>query len=38
MSLYNMLFGVNPATPILMASLGLDNQAPENWEEKFQEI
>jgi hypothetical protein len=38
MSLYNTLFGVNPATPILMASLGLDNQAPENWEEKYQEI
>lgn len=38
MSLYNMLFGQNPATPILMAALNLDNQAPENWEEKFEKI
>jgi hypothetical protein len=38
MSLYNALFGVNPASPILMAALGLDSKAPENWEEKYQEI
>ena len=38
MSLYNALFGVNPATPILNAALGLDNRAPENWKEKFDEI
>jgi hypothetical protein len=38
MSLYNMLFGQNPASPILIASLNLDNQAPEGWEEKYQEI
>lgn len=35
MSLYNMLFGVNPATPILMAALNLDNEAPENWSERL---
>ena len=38
MSLYNMLFGQNPATPILMAALNLDNNAPENWEERFNEL
>lgn len=38
MSLYNMLFGQNPATPILMAALNLDNKAPENWEERFNEL
>lgn len=38
MSLYNMLFGQNPASPILMAALNLDNQAPENWEERFNEL
>lgn len=38
MSLYNILFGRNPATPILMAALNLDNQSPENWEERFDEI
>lgn len=38
MSLYNALFGVNPATPILMAALNLDNEAPQNWSEKFEAI
>lgn len=38
MSLYNSLFGMNPATPILMAALGLDNQSPENWSERFESI
>lgn len=38
MSLYNSLFGVNPATPILLAALNLDNQAPENWSERFDAI
>ena len=33
-----MLFGQNPAAPILMAALNLDNQAPENWEERFNEL
>jgi len=38
MSLYNMLFGQNPAAPILMAALNLDNQAPDNWDERFNEL
>lgn len=38
MSLYNMLFGVNPATPILNAALNLDNDAPKNWKSRFEEI
>lgn len=38
MSLYNMLFGQNPATPILTAALDLDNNAPENWTARFDEI
>jgi len=38
MSLYNMLFGQNPASPILMAALNLDNEAPTNWSERFNEI
>lgn len=33
-----MLFGQNPASPILMAALNLDNQAPENWNERFEKI
>jgi len=35
MSLYNMLFGQNPATPILIAALGLDSNQPLDWENKF---
>jgi hypothetical protein len=38
MSLYNMLFGQNPATPILVAALNLDNGSPDNWEKRFEEI
>jgi hypothetical protein len=38
MSLYNMLFGQNPASPILMAALNLDNEAPANWDQRFDEI
>lgn len=38
MSLYNMLFGQNPASPILMAALNLDNEAPKNWDERFNEL
>jgi hypothetical protein len=38
MSLYNALFGVNPATPILLSALGLDGDAPENWSERFEAI
>jgi hypothetical protein len=38
MSLYNMLFGQNPATPILMAALNLDNEAPVNWDQRFNEL
>lgn len=38
MSLYNALFGTNPAAYILMAALNLDNQAPENWDEQFESI
>ena len=38
MSLYNMLFGQNPATPILKAALNLDNTAPEKFDEKFAAI
>jgi hypothetical protein len=37
MSLYNMLFGQNPAAPILKAALNLDNEAPENFNERFNE-
>jgi hypothetical protein len=35
MSLYNMLFGQNPATPILIAALELDSNQPLDWENKF---
>jgi len=35
MSLYNALFGVNPATPLLMGSLWLDSGIPKEWEEKL---
>lgn len=38
MSLYNSLFGVNPATPILTAALGLDGTPPENWNERFEKL
>lgn len=38
MSLYNMLFGQNPAAPILKAALNLDGQSPENFDERFREL
>ena len=36
MSLYNMLFGKNPATPILTAALGLDGKEPEGFFKKLE--
>lgn len=33
-----MICGTNPAAPILIAALNLDNAAPENWESRFDEI
>ena len=38
MSLYNMLFGVNPAAGFLIASLGLDGEAPKGFDEKLESI
>lgn len=38
MSFYNMLFGQNPAAPILMAALNLDGKSPENWNERFEKL
>ncbi len=38
MSLYNTLFGVNPATPLLIGALELDKNVPENWEERYEKI
>ncbi len=38
MSMYNMLFGQNPASGLLLQALGLDNQAPEGWNEKFEKL
>ena len=33
MSMYNMLFGMNPASGLLIQALGLDGEAPQNWSE-----
>lgn len=38
MSLYNMLFGVNPAAGFLIASLGLDGESPANFYERLAEF
>lgn len=38
MSLYNALFGVNPAKPILMAALRLDGESPDQFYEKLEEF
>jgi len=38
MSLYNTLFGSNPASPLLLGSLGLVSGFPEDFEEKLKEI
>lgn len=36
MSLYNVLFGVNPASGLLKQALDLDNAAPENFYEELE--
>lgn len=38
MSLYNTLFGANPATPFLIGALGLDNQTNIDWEKRYDAI
>lgn len=38
MSLYNMLFGINPASSLLKQALDLDNQSPENFNERMEEF
>jgi len=35
MSLYNAIFGTNPAAALLLGSLGLDSSLPKSWEEKL---
>ena len=38
MSMYNMLFGMNPASGLLIQALGLDGEAPQNWNERFEKL
>jgi len=33
-----MLFGVNPAAGLLIQALGIQNEAPEGWQERFDEL
>lgn len=35
MSLYNSLFGINPAGSILIAALNLDGPSPNDWDERI---
>lgn len=38
MSLYNMIFGTNPAAGILLQSLSLNNEAPENFHDDLEKF